>query len=87
MSPAATSNHITLDVLADYFAELVRRAIEQLPTAANELVVLRYYDKLPYEQIAAVLGTSPAAINGRLLRAKRKMANYLRKNGFPENRS
>ena len=65
---------------------LVRRAIEQLPTAARELVVLRYYDNLPYERIAAVLGTSPAAINGRLLRAKRKIANYLRKNGFSENR-
>lgn len=66
--------------------KLVRRAIEQLPAAARELVILRYYDNLPYEQIAAVLGTSPAAINGRLLRAKRKIADYLKRNGIPENR-
>jgi len=65
---------------------LIRRAIEQLPAPARELIVLRYYNNLSYEEIASVSGMSPAAINGRLLRAKRKMANYLRRNGFPENR-
>ncbi|MFH1718219.1 MAG: RNA polymerase sigma factor [Planctomycetota bacterium] len=64
----------------------VRRAIEQLPDASRELVVLRYYNSLSYEQIGSILGISPAAINGRLARAKRKMTAYLRKNGFPENR-
>jgi len=64
----------------------IRRAIEQLPDSAKDLVVLRYYDGLSYEQISSVLGISPAAINGRLTRAKRKMANYLKRNGFPENR-
>jgi len=48
-------------------------------------VVLRYYNGLSYEQIASVLGISQATINGRLSRAKRKMAKYLRRNGFPEN--
>ena len=62
----------------------IRRAIEQLPGPAKELIVLRYYNNLSYERIGAILGTSPTAINGRLLRAKRKMANYLRKNGSPE---
>ncbi len=65
---------------------LIRRAIEQLPAAARELVVLRYYNKLSYEEIAAVSGVSRAAINGRLARAKRKMAAYLKRNGFPESR-
>lgn len=65
---------------------LIRRAIEQLPDSAKDLVVLRYYDGLSYEQISSVLGISKASINGRLTRAKRKMANYLRRNGFPENR-
>lgn len=64
---------------------LIRRAIEQLPESAKELVVLRYYDGLSYEQIGSVLGISKASINGRLTRVKRKMANYLRRNGFPEN--
>ena len=64
----------------------ISRAIEQLPESAKDLVVLRYYDGLSYEQISSVLGISKASINGRLTRAKRKMADYLRKNGFPENR-
>ena len=65
---------------------LVRQAIDQLPAPAKELIVLRYYDNLSYERMASVLGISPPAINGRLARVKRKMAEYLRKNGFPENR-
>jgi RNA polymerase sigma factor (sigma-70 family) len=65
---------------------LIRQAIERLPAAARELIVLRYYNNLSYEEIASVSGRSRAAINGRLARAKRKMAKYLRRNGFPENR-
>jgi len=65
---------------------VIRRAIEQLPESAKDLVVLRYYDGLSYEQISSVLGISRASINGRLTRAKRKMAEYLKRNGFPENR-
>ena len=66
--------------------QAIRRAIEQLPAPAKELVVLRYYNNLSYEQIGSILGISRGTINGRILRAKRKMAAYLRKNGFPENR-
>ena len=65
---------------------VIRRAIEELPVSAKELVVLRYYNGLSYEQIGSVLGISKGTINGRLTRAKRKMAKYLKRNGFPENR-
>jgi RNA polymerase sigma-70 factor (ECF subfamily) len=65
---------------------LIRQAIEQLPAPAKELIFMRYYNSLSYEQISSVLGISKASINGRLTRAKRKMADYLRRNGFPENR-
>jgi len=70
----------------DENSSAVHRAIEQLPAPAKELIVLRYYNNLSYEQIGSILGVSRATINGRILRAKRKMANYLRRNGFPENR-
>ena len=80
MSPAAEVGN------SDENDRAIRRAIEHLPESAKELVVLRYYDGLSYEQIGSVLGISKASINGRLTRAKRKMANYLRRNGFPENR-
>lgn len=64
----------------------VCRAIEQLPFRAREVIVLRYYNGLSYEEISSVLGISKPTINGRLTRAKRKMARYLKRNGFPENR-
>ena len=66
--------------------EAVRRAIEQLPFRAREVIVLRYYNGLSYEEISSVLGISKPTINGRLTRAKRKMAKYLKRNGFPEKR-
>ena len=68
----------------DDTAETVREAISKLSTSARELIFLRYYDGMSYEQISAVLSISEQAINGRLRRAKRKMADYLRRNGFGE---
>ena len=88
----AKAKHISTENLSqaarknndDENSRAIRRSIEQLPDTARQLVVLRYYNNLSYDQIASILGISPAAINGRLLRAKRKMAKYLKHNGFPE---
>ena len=68
----------------DDSGDAVRQALKKLTAPARELVYLRYYDGLSYEQISRVLGISEQAINGRLRRAKRKMADYLRHNGFDE---
>jgi RNA polymerase sigma-70 factor (ECF subfamily) len=68
----------------DETAEVVREAISKLSASARELVFLRFYDGMSYEQISTVLGISEQAINGRLRRAKKKMAGYLRRNGFGE---
>ncbi|UCC96535.1 MAG: sigma-70 family RNA polymerase sigma factor, partial [Phycisphaerales bacterium] len=40
---------------ADQSSRAIRRAVEQLPNAAKELIVLRYYNNLSYEQIAPIL--------------------------------
>lgn len=68
----------------DGAAETVREALSRLSPRAREVIFLRFYDGLSYEQISAVLGISEQAINGRLRRAKRKMADYLRRQGFGE---
>ena len=68
----------------DETAEVVRQAISNLSASTRELVFLRYYDGMSYEQISGVLGISEQAINGRLRRAKKKLAGYLRRNGFNE---
>jgi RNA polymerase sigma-70 factor (ECF subfamily) len=68
-------------------AEAVKEALQELAAPAREVVFLRFYDGLSYEQISAALGISEQAINGRLRRAKRKMAGYLRQRGFSRVRS
>ena len=64
--------------------EAVKESISKLSASAREVIFLRFYDGMSYEQISAVLGISEQAINGRLRRAKKKMADYLRHNGFGE---
>ena len=65
---------------------MVYEALDKLPDSDKELIVLRYYDNSSYEEISSVLGISGAAINGRLTRAKRKIAKYLKQIGFSESR-
>ena len=68
----------------DESAEAVRKALSKISSSARELIFLRYYDGMSYEQMSEVLDISEQAINGRLRRAKKKMADYLRRNGFGE---
>lgn len=68
----------------DETGEAIRAALKDLPEEAREVVFLRFYDGLSYDQISAVLGISEQAINGRLRRAKRKLAELLRRGGFDE---
>ena len=70
----------------EHDVEAVRRAIEKLGSSAREVIVLRYYNGLSYEEISSVLGISKPTINGRLTRAKQKIARYLKRSGFLENR-
>jgi len=64
--------------------ESVRAALNKLSASAREVIFLRFYDGMSYEQISAVLGISEQAINGRLRRAKKKLAEYLRRDGYDE---
>jgi RNA polymerase sigma-70 factor (ECF subfamily) len=66
----------------EHRSEVIRQAIWRLRSSERELIVLRYYDNMPYEQIAQVLDISIQAVNGRLIRAKRKLAEHLKRNGL-----
>ena len=70
----------------DDVTEAVKQALGALPASAREVIFLRFYDGLSYDQISAVLGISEQAINGRLRRAKKAMAEHLRRRGFGEGR-
>ncbi|MHC4226893.1 MAG: RNA polymerase sigma factor [Planctomycetota bacterium] len=58
--------------------EVVRSIIAELPVSMKEVVFLRYYNKISYQQIADILGISQEAVNGRLRRAKKIIARELR---------
>jgi RNA polymerase sigma-70 factor (ECF subfamily) len=62
--------------------EAVRRAVWQLPDGERELVVMRYFNGFSQARISEVLDLTPAAVNGRLTRAKRKIAELLERDGF-----
>ncbi len=62
--------------------QAIRQAVWSLREAERELVVLRYFDGFSQARICEVMDLSPQAVNGRLVRAKRKIAEYLKRNGF-----
>jgi RNA polymerase sigma-70 factor (ECF subfamily) len=69
---------------SDESDKIVREALSHLSAEAKEVIYLRFYDGLSYDRISAVLGISEQAINGRLRRAKKRLAQYLRRSGFDE---
>jgi RNA polymerase sigma-70 factor, ECF subfamily len=65
-------------------ADLVQQAVGKLPDKAREVVVLHYFTGLSHKEIAASLGLSQEAVHGRLVRARRILADQLRGNGMGE---
>ena len=62
--------------------ELVAEGLKHLPQHLREVVYLRFYNGMSYQQMTSVLGTTPESIDGRLRRAKKRIAAYLMKRGF-----
>jgi RNA polymerase sigma-70 factor (ECF subfamily) len=55
----------------------VRKAIEELPAVYREVVVLREFEELSYEEIAHVLDCPPGTVMSRLSRAREKLKEML----------
>jgi RNA polymerase sigma-70 factor (ECF subfamily) len=64
--------------------DAIKEAIRLLRPKYREPIVLRYYDNLSYQQISNILGISQTAVNGRILRAKLKIARQLKSVGITE---
>ena len=63
---------------------MVREAIDRLAPMYREIVVLHYYNRMDYRQIATTLGIAGHTVRGRLFRARRQIERTLRRNGLPE---
>lgn len=59
------------------YDEVVRSIIAGLPVKAREVIFLRYYNQMSYQEISKLFGISQEAVNGRLRRAKKIIAKEL----------
>ena len=58
-------------------AEQVRRAIQKLPVESREIILLREYEDLSYQEIASVLGCPLGTVMARLRSARAKLRTLL----------
>jgi RNA polymerase sigma-70 factor, ECF subfamily len=67
----------SMDSLALYISEIekeqVREAIRKLPVNFREIILLREYEKLSYQEIASVLDCPAGTVMSRLARARTKL--------------
>ena len=68
-------------LLASEERERVSRAIDALDERYRSVIVLLYYQKLPYEEIAAIMGLPVKTIETRLYRARRILREALATGG------
>jgi len=61
---------------------VLAEVLQQLPQHLREVIFLRFYNEMSYSQMAKVLGATEQVIDGRLRRAKKKIAAYLKRKGF-----
>ncbi|HET7711250.1 MAG TPA: RNA polymerase sigma factor [Thermoanaerobaculia bacterium] len=61
--------------------ELLRRAMALLPVDARELIVLRFMEEMPYAEIAKTVGSSEAALRGKVFRSLKLLREALEKKG------
>jgi RNA polymerase sigma-70 factor, ECF subfamily len=57
--------------------EQVREAIQQLPVDFREIIILREYEELSYQEIAAVLNCPHGTVMSRLARARSRLRDLL----------
>jgi RNA polymerase sigma-70 factor (ECF subfamily) len=71
-----------LDYRDDDCKTMLDQALQQLPQHLREVIFLRFYNEMSYQKMAKVLGATEQMIDGRLRRAKKKIAVYLKRKGF-----
>lgn len=57
---------------------LIARAIDRLPEKQRAVFVLRYYDELPYEEIAVIMQRSVGGLKANYFHAVRKIEEFVR---------
>ncbi len=58
-------------------AELIKKAMDELPAEFREILVLRHQEGLSYKEIADIAQIPPGTVMSRLARARAKLKEYL----------
>ena len=58
---------------------LIEQAIARLPNKQRSVFVLRFYEEMPYEEIAKILKTSVGGLKANYFHAVRKIQEYVRR--------
>ena len=66
-----------IDYLQKAEKETVRESINELPTSARELIILRDLEGLPYSEIANVLGIPEGTLKSKLFRARERLRKII----------
>ncbi len=75
---ASRGSDASEEVVSRERAEMVRAAVLALAPSFREVVVLREWEDLPYEDIAARLGLSVGTVKSRLFRARNMLEKSLK---------
>lgn len=62
-------------------ADVLRRAVRDLPLKMREVIVLKYQEDLSYEEMSRVLGCPPGTVASRLNRALAELGALVRRSG------
>jgi RNA polymerase sigma factor (sigma-70 family) len=57
--------------------DAIRSIVAALPVKLREIIYLRFYNQMSYQEISKLLGISQQAVNGRLRRSKKFIAKKL----------
>jgi RNA polymerase sigma-70 factor, ECF subfamily len=66
-------------LLREEYRTILERAVERLPAMQKMVFIMRYYDEMPYEQIALVLKKSVGGLKANYFHALKKIQEYVKK--------
>ncbi len=81
-APAFVEDGPELSVLLRERNDEIHRMLSALPERSRELLVLRHWHSLSYEELAAATDQSLSAVKSQLHRARRQLAQRLRDEGY-----
>jgi RNA polymerase sigma-70 factor (ECF subfamily) len=75
--PLSEDRELTCDAGLAVTRQRVREAIADLDETSREIILLHYFSRQSYDEIARVTNLSIQAVHGRLKRARQKLAQFL----------